>query len=169
MKGLNLIVAMDRNGLIGKDNELPWKIPEDLKYFKEKTKYNVVVMGRNTHDSIPKLKDRIGFVISGDPDYNHKWGVRLWSFEQFLPWITFLKGPYKKDNIFIIGGASIYKQAFKYCDKLFITYVNDTYEGNKYFPISFSKINEEFKMTSRKISDKTGCEYIIMERIKNEV
>jgi dihydrofolate reductase len=159
---INLIVCMDKKGLIGNGNSLPWKIPEDLTYFRNTTLNQVVIMGRKTFESIPKkLEDRICFIISGNPEFKNNYGTRVWSVNQFLPWAHYYKESFGRDT-FVIGGAEIYKQFYHYCDKLYITYVNDNYEGDIYFPISFSQIKDDFEIIDRKITDK--CEFIVMGR-----
>lgn len=160
----NIIVCMDKNGLIGKDNSIPWNIKEDTKYFRETTLISCVVMGRKTHESIPKELDmRANFIISRNIDYYPNWGVKV-NLVQFMQWSEYYKKAFGWDT-FVIGGAEIYKIFYPLADKLFITYVNDIYEGDTYFPVKFSQINEDFEIESRKIIDK--CEFIVMRR-KNE-
>lgn len=158
---LNIIVAMDKNGLIGRGNTLPWNIPEDMKYFKETTMGHIVVMGRNTYESIPKeLKGRECFILTRNENYEIEWGTKIYSIENFIPWTKKFE-EFNKDT-FIIGGAQIYKKIYPYCDKLFITYVNDIYEGDIYFPIELSKINEDFEIESKVKGKK--CEFVVMKR-----
>lgn len=163
---INIIACMDKKGLIGNGNKLPWSIPEDLTYFRQTTLNQVVVMGRKTYESIPKkLENRIPFIISANPEFKAEWGTRIWSVDQFLPWVSYYERLFGRDT-FVIGGAEIYKQFYPYCDELYITYVNDNYEGDVYFPIGFSQINDDFEMVDRKITDK--CEFIIMRRKNND-
>ena len=166
---INIIVAMDKNGLIGNGNELPWHIPEDLEYFYKTTVDNIVVMGRKTWESLPKkhkpLKNRDNLVLTKNTlndatKYNNLW---VTSVEEILS----IPNKFFSMEVFIIGGAEIYKQFYPHCDKLYITYVNDTYEGDVYFPIKITQINEDFEIESRKITDK--CEFIVMRRIKDEI
>lgn len=153
---INMIVAMDENGLIGDRDKLPWKIPEDLKYFKEKTMNHTVVMGRKTYYSIGKpLRGRENIVITrkdfgmGMIGDTH---VYLCNLEQALEIIDYKA----KDNeeVFIIGGSEIYKQFYHYCDKLYVTWVDGEYEGNTYFPYPIKRINRDFEIESTKIFDK---------------
>lgn len=158
---INLIVCMDKNGLIGKDNSLPWNLPEDMQYFRETTLKNCIVMGRKTHESIPKELDlRANFILSNNLEYKPKWGVKV-NLIQFMQWSRYYKKAHNYDT-FVIGGAEIYQTFYPLADNLYITYVNDTYEGDTYFPIEISQINEDFEIESRKIVDK--CEFIIMRR-----
>lgn len=144
---LSLIVAMDANGLIGDRDKLPWHLPEDLKYFKDTTKNHIVVMGRNTFESIGKpLVDRISVVLS-----------RTVTEQDDNPFVMHVDAIYKvlaldnilKDSeIFIIGGAEIYKRFYQYCDKLYITRINGEYEGNIYFPYPNKRIEMDFELES---------------------
>lgn len=159
---LNIIVAMDRNGLIGVGNNLPWKIPEDLKYFKEVTTNNIVVMGRKTAESIGKsLPNRYNIVLTRDVINKQINYTGRYAITDSLDTISILSN---NDEVFIIGGAEIYKQFYPHCDKLYITYVNDTYEGDVYFPIKITQINEDFEIESRKLGKQ--CEFIVMRRRK---
>lgn len=158
---INIIVAMDKQGLIGANGSLPWKIKKDLEYFKEKTMGHTVVMGRKTWDSLPiiPLPGRKNIILSRIPvdGSNTKWYT---SIDEILK---------LEEEIFIIGGAQIYKQFYPLADKLYITYVNDKYEGDTYFPIKPPQINEDFEIESRKIDKENNCEFIIMKRIdRNE-
>jgi dihydrofolate reductase len=158
-----MITAMDRFGLIGKDGDLPWHIPEDLKYFNKVTTGHIVVMGSKTFESLPKkpLSNRINVVMTRDKD--KYWFNRdilcSQTVESILEWAT-------EEDVFIIGGAEIYKRFYRYCDKLYITYVKGEYKGNVYFPIKITQINEDFDLESRKITDK--CEYLVMGRKRND-
>lgn len=161
---INLIVAMDKKGLIGKDNSLPWRIKEDMEYFRNTTLGHCIVMGRKTHESIPKELDRRANFILSQSGYIPKWGVRINSIGQFMGWHELYK--FHGRETFVIGGAKIYEQFFPICDKLYITYVNNTYKGDTYFPIGFSQINDEFELESRVLGKE--CEFIVMRRKLNE-
>ena len=135
---LKLIVAKDVKHGIGKDNDMPWNLPKELSYFKKITTHstnpllkNVVIMGRKTWDSIPNtfrpLKDRINIVLTRNKgtDKNidkitNKGVLFCDSIESILELLEKL-GHINKDNIFIIGGTSIYKETINKCHKLYIT------------------------------------------------
>lgn len=133
---VKLIVACDPNGVIGKDNKLPWRIPGDLKHFKLVTSGNVVVMGRNTYESIGKpLPNRVNIVVS-KRHYKKlskvKGIVAVKSLEDAIT-----VGKSFQTQIFIIGGSSIYNEAIekKLIDKMIITHIFEEYEGDSYFKI----------------------------------
>lgn len=123
-----IIAAMTKDHVIGKDNNLPWHIPEDLKSFKNLTKGNTIIMGRKTYDSIGRpLPDRQNIVISRSADIQ---GVDVCkSTEDAMEKAR----EYGKD-IFIIGGASIYEQMLPVADKMYLSIVKKEYEGDAYFP-----------------------------------
>lgn len=153
---LSLIVAMAENRIIGKDNKLPWHYPEDLKYFKETTLHKTVVMGRLTYESILEslkkpLPNRKSIIITRSPEKFP--GVECYtSVEDFLA-----KYGNSDEEIFIIGGARIYQALLPYCDRLYITKIHKSYEGDTYFP-EFKE--EDFKLISEKKSDElTFCVY----------
>lgn len=127
---LKLIVAVDKNWGIGRNNELLVSIPEDMKFFRETTKNSTVIMGRKTLESFPNgnpLKNRENIVLtSGVID---KEGVVVFhSIEDVLEYVK------DKDNCFVIGGASIYKQFLPYCNKAYVTKIGKAYDADTYFP-----------------------------------
>lgn len=130
---LSAIVAIARNGVIGKDNGLPWHYPEDLRYFKEKTQGHTVVMGRNTYESIlsslkKPLPNRKSVLLTRQPE-NYSDVECYSSVEDFLQM-------YKdsKEEIFVIGGATIYREFLPFLDRLYITWIERDVEGDTTFP-----------------------------------
>lgn len=125
---VSLIVARSRNGVIGKDGQLPWKLSEDLKFFKQTTMGCPVVMGRNTWESIGRpLPGRKNIVLTRDPGYKAEGAVVVSSLDEALK----LFGP--TDNVFIIGGAKLYRHALPYVDTAWITEIEKDFEGDTTF------------------------------------
>ncbi len=128
-----IIAAVAQNNVIGSKNDLPWYLPEDLKHFKEITTGHTVIMGRKTYESIiarlgKPLPNRKTIVITRNQDYQIPSDVQRYdSLEKALQSVT--------EDVFIIGGASIFKQALPLVDKLIITHVHKDYPGDTYFPI----------------------------------
>ncbi len=128
-----LIVAIASNNCIGKDNKLPWNIPEDLSHFKKLTMGKTVVMGQATFESIlgylgKPLPKRKTVVLTFDKNYKVPEGVRLMhSLDE--AWEKL-----KDEDVFICGGASIYKQTVNRVDKLYITHVHQEVDGDAFFP-----------------------------------
>jgi dihydrofolate reductase len=127
---VSIIAAVSEDWGIGKDNELLWRIPDDLKRFKRLTTGNVIIMGKKTWESLPRrpLPDRKNIVLTDIPDESIEGSVTAYSIEDAL-------GKCDKDKeIFIIGGGSIYRQFMAIADKLFITHVHSKVIADVYFP-----------------------------------
>jgi len=127
---LSIIVALDLNNGIGFKNNLLCYISEDLKRFKKLTFGKKIIMGKNTFDSLPKgpLENRINIVISKSTNII-KYCLVFDSVEKTLEYIKD-----EKDEIFVIGGESIYKQFIPYSNKLYITRINKKFEADTFFP-----------------------------------
>lgn len=135
---VNAIVAVDENFGIGYHNELLFRIKEDMELFKELTLNNVVIMGRNTLESLPNgepLKDRINIVLTSDKEKSDKTIIDANNimYANSVDAALLTASVFNKD-IFVIGGASVYEQMLEYCDKVYITkaYINCTVD--KFFP-----------------------------------
>lgn len=127
---ISFLVAMDQNRVIGKDNKLPWHLPADLKYFKELTMGHPIIMGRKTYESIGKpLPGRENIVITRKKDYIAEGCTIIHSIAE----IKELKEK-RNDELFVIGGAEIFEQTFSIADRLYITTIEETFEGDTYFP-----------------------------------
>ena len=130
---MNLIVAVDSNWGIGKNNQLLVKIPTDMKFFRETTTGKVVVMGRKTLESFPNgqpLKNRVNIVLTHDKTYQVKDAVLVYSLEEL--WKELEK--YESENIYVIGGESIYDQLVDACDTAHITKIDYAYDADAHFP-----------------------------------
>ena len=117
---MNMIVAVDSKWGIGRDNGLLASIPTDMKYFKEHTINKVVVMGRKTLESMPGKKGlpkRINYVLTSNPDFEAERCIIVNSEEELFEAL----GQYDPDEVFLIGGASLYNRFYRKCDKLYIT------------------------------------------------
>lgn len=147
---LTSIAAMAKNRVIGVDNKLPWHLPEDLKFFKEKTKGHVMIMGRKTYDSIGKpLPNRFHIVITRQDTYDVKDpNVQVvHNLNAALELAHMLTSKYKAkfgDEAFIIGGGEIFKQSMDLVDKIYLTVIEKDFPGDAKFP-EFS--DKDFKLT----------------------
>lgn len=129
---ISMIAAIaSENRALGKDNELIYKIPEDLKRFKKITSGHIVIIGRKTFESIGKaLPNRINIVITSNPNFSAENVVVAHSLEEALR-LAELK---EEKEIFIIGGGLIYKEAIKKVDRLYLTIVEGNPDADTYFP-----------------------------------
>lgn len=129
---MNLIAAVSNNWGIGKDGDLLFHIKEDMKFFKETTINNVVVMGRKTLESFPNgnpLKDRVNIVLTRNAEFKKDGTVTVNSVDELLEEI-------KKydEEVFVIGGGEVYSLLLPYCDKAYITKVNADKEADTFLP-----------------------------------
>jgi len=121
------IAAMSENRVIGDNGTIPWRIPEDFKWVKQCTQNQVIAMGRKTFESMGRpLPNRTNIVLSRSP-FEHPQTEHLSSIEALLTYPT-------DKEIWIFGGAEIYKQAFPYIDDLYLTVVKRTVNGDAFFP-----------------------------------
>ncbi len=130
---MNLIVAVDKNWSIGYKNKLLISIPDDMKFFRETTIGNVVVMGKNTLLSFPNgkpLKNRENIVITHDKAFKAEGAVVVNSIEEALEEVK----KYNTENVYVIGGGSIYEQMLPYVDTVYVTYIDFEYEADTKFP-----------------------------------
>lgn len=128
---ISAIVAMGENRVIGKDNQLPWRLPADLKHFKQLTIGNAILMGRKTYESIGRpLPNRINLIISRNPHYVAEGCTVVSSFEEALQKATIEKCR----ELFIIGGSEIYQLLLPYTERLYLTIVHHLFAGDAYFP-----------------------------------
>lgn len=127
MNNISIIVAVDNNDAIGKNNQLLWHLPNDLKFFKRTTSGHTVIMGRKTYDSIGKpLPNRRNIVITRQENLNIE-GVEIYnSLEQAL------ENCLNEQEIFIVGGAEIYKQALPLTDKIYLTKVDHDFDADTF-------------------------------------
>ena len=145
---MNIIVNADKNWAIGKNNSLLVRIPADMKYFRLMTEGNIVVMGRKTLESFPggqPLKNRVNVVLSTDKNYKVKDTVIVHTIEEMLDELN----KYESEDIFVIGGESIYRQLLPYCTKAYITKIDHAYDADTYFP----NLDEDPEWEMTKISD----------------
>ena len=141
MKKLIIIAAIGKNGELGKNNDLIWHLKKDLKYFKEVTLNHHVLMGKNTFLSLPKMLDNRVHLVLNDDDYKFPDGVVvLKSIDEFFSIAKEID-----DDIYVIGGASIYKQFINYADELLLTLIDEKDKNaDVYFPIVDEKIWKKY-------------------------
>lgn len=130
------IAACSRNRVIGRDNKLPWHIPEDLEFFRNKTRGHILIMGRKTFESLPKpLPHRFHIVITRQKDYRYDHPqVRVVHDLKSAVELARSLVPIYPPEVFITGGGEIYRQALPIVDRVYLTTIDQDVEGDAYFP-----------------------------------
>ena len=144
---MNLIVAVDKNWAIGYKNDLLVSIPDDMKYFREHTTGKVCIMGKNTLESFPggrPLKNRVNIVIALEKDYKVEGATVVYSIEEALEEAK----KYDTEDVYVIGGGSIYKQMLQYCDTAYITYVDHEYAADTFIP-NLDQMTDEWQIVEQ--------------------
>jgi len=126
---ISFIVAVGRNREIANKGKLPWKMPADLKFYREKTKGKTVIMGRKTLDSMKKApKDRVNIIMTRDKNFKVEGGIIVHSVDEAL------KAAGDVDELMIIGGTEIFKLFFPKADRIYLTKIDGTFEADVFFP-----------------------------------
>lgn len=126
---VSIIAAMSENRVIGRDNQLPWHISEDLKRFKRITTGHTIIMGRKTYESIGKLlPNRTNIILSRDKEYEVEDAIVAHTFDEAIR-------RSKGEEVFVIGGQQIYEESIGRADRIYLTMVHDEIDGDAYFPV----------------------------------
>lgn len=160
---LTLIAAVARNGVIGRDNRLPWKLSEDLKRFKALTMGHPLIMGRKTWESLPGiLPGRPHIVVSRNPDYRAEGATVVHSLPAAITAAGSMAGG---DEVFVIGGAELYAQALAIADRLQLTEIDADFEGDAHFPDWDRSLWRETARDSRRSPDnRVAWDYAFVTR-----
>jgi dihydrofolate reductase len=161
---ISAIVAMAENRVIGKNNQLPWRLPADLKHFKAITTGHLILMGRKTYESIGRpLPNRLNVIITRDNTLQAPGCVVVTSFEEALQQAASAK----QHEIFIIGGASVYQQLLPYVQRLYLTIIHDVIDGDTYFPLLNQEDWQEIerKPHTREAENPYDYSFLIWDRI----
>jgi len=152
---------MDRNRLIGNNNQLPWHLPADFAHFKSVTMGKPVIMGRKTFESIGKpLPGRTNIVLSRSPDARFEGVECVSSFEQALALVP------DADEVMVIGGSTIYEMLLPRADRLYLSYVEAEFDGDAWFPEIDNNQWLELESVLRKADDKNiyDCRFVTLEK-----
>jgi dihydrofolate reductase len=162
------IAAVGLNGELGKDNQLLWHIPEDLKMFKEMTNTHAILMGSKTFESIGKpLPNRLNLVLSRDfINKKNNEEKDLYYFGDWHTAITFAQSFMGESKLFIIGGGEIYKETLHTCSKVYLTRVYEEFDADVYFPMEV--LNKDFELVgAEELSVSNGYIYKFLEYERN--
>ena len=157
---LSLIVAITKNNVIGKDNQMPWHLPADLAWFRKNTTGKPVIMGRKTFESIGcPLPKRTNIVLSRTP-YEHEGVIWKNSFESAVDFVK------EFDEIMLIGGGELFKQYLPKADKLYLTQIQADIDGDTFFPeINWAEWNIEFEeYRQADVDNPYDCRFLILQR-----
>lgn len=161
---ISFILAMDETRVIGKNNQLPWHLPEDLKFFKRVTMGHPIAMGRKTHESIGRmLPGRENIIITRQQDYQSEGCTIFHSVTDFVDYCNQMN-----DEVFVIGGAEIFKETFPFADRLYITLIHDKFAGDTFFP-EYPEQEWELISCEKGIKDEKNpydYEFRIYQRVK---
>lgn len=154
---MNLIVAVDNNWAIGCKGNLLVHLPDDLKYFKEKTLDKVVVMGRKTLESLPggkPLKNRVNIVLTRNKEYVNEDVIVCYSVESLDDYIS----KYNQEDVFIIGGADIYNMLIPYCKYAYVTKIDSEFEADKHIT-NLDRLDNWHIIDTSEVQENNGLEY----------
>lgn len=159
---LSIIVAASQNQVIGKDNQLIWRLSADLKRFKALTTGHHIIMGRKTFESIGKaLPNRTSIIITHQADYKAEGCIVVNSLDEALEKVP------ADQEAFIIGGGTIYREAINKADKLYLTLVHGKFEGDTFFPKLDTKIWKSVKREDHMPDAKNEHPYSFIDFDKN--
>ena len=158
---VSIIAAMDRNHLIGNNNQLPWHLPADFAHFKSVTMGKPVVMGRKTFESIGKpLPGRTNIVLSRNPDTRFEGVLCVSRFKDAVAAVP------DAEEIMIIGGSTIYEMLLPQVNRMYLTYVDAGFEGDAWFP-AFKESDWQEKETVTRPADEKNlydCRFVTLEK-----
>lgn len=158
---ISIIAVMGKNLAIGKDNSLLWRLPKDLERFKKITSNHPVIMGRKTYESIGHpLADRLNIVLSRKP---HLKIEGCFVFASLKKALKFAKEK-EKDEIFIIGGESIFIESFPVAEKMYLTIIDDSPQADSFFP----EYENNFEVINEKLGEENNYKYKFTELLKKK-
>lgn len=159
---ISLIAAMARDRVIGIENTLPWKMPADMKWFREQTMGKPIIMGRKTFESFgaKALPGRTNIIITRDPDYRAEGAVVAHDIDQALA------AAGEVPEVMIIGGASFYQQMLPRAGRLYLTFIHEQFDGDAWFPEFDRNTWHEISRLDHAADDKNphDCSFTIWER-----
>jgi dihydrofolate reductase len=159
---VTLVAAVARNGVIGRDGTIPWRLPEDMQRFRALTMGHPVVMGRRTWESLPDayrpLPGRRNVVLTRNPEWSGEGAVRAGSLEEALELVG------EARDVFVIGGAELYAASLPLADELVLTELDADVEGDTFFPAFDRSAFEEVVREPREASDGTAFAFVTYRR-----
>ena len=163
MKNISIIACVGKNLELGKNNDLIWHLPNDLKYFKKVTSGKTVIMGRKTFDSLPGILPKRRNIVLQKPDEGVIPGLEIYND---IP--SILEAIKKEEEVFIIGGASIYRQFIDYANKLYLTEVHKTCKDAEVFFPKFNKRKYHKEIVGKGLDNAIAYDFVIYSKKKEE-
>lgn len=162
---LSLIVAMDKNNVIGKNNDMPWHLPNDLKHFKNTTLGHTMVMGRKTFESIGRVLPGRKTIVLTSSEQTFPEGVDvIRSIDEILT----LEKKNEDKEVFVIGGGQLFKEMIDHADRLYVTEIDEAFEGDIYFPSINKKVWKETSKEKGLKDEKNPYNYYFMTYERKE-
>lgn len=161
----SILVAMAKNRVIGKNNALPWRLSPDLKRFKQLTMGHHIVMGRKTYESIGRLlPGRTSVIVTRQPDYQVPGAIVAGSIAEALKVCS--EGKEMNQESFVIGGAEIYQQALGLCQRMYVTEIQQEFDGDALFPEFDPQEWREISREKHRLDEDDGLEYhfVVLDR-----
>lgn len=163
---MNSIVVVDENWAIGSEGRLLVHLPGDLKYYKEKTTGNHIIVGRKTLESFPGAKplpDRTNIVLTRDESYSKDGCVICHSVEAVAEAVA----DFDEESVFVAGGAEIYREFFDMCDTFFVTKIYDVFKADRYFPNLDEREGFEIAWESE-LQEEKGIKYRFFKYVRSD-
>ena len=164
---ISMIAAVSKNGVIGKNNDLPWHLPDDMKYFMQTTKNHCVIMGRKNYESLPEkfrpLPNRQNIVVTRNVNFSAPGCTVAHTLQDAV----LMADKTFPDEVFLIGGSQIYTEGLLISQKLYLTEIKATIDGDVYFPAFDRTIWKEVSRVSHPVDEKHlfGFDFVIYSRI----
>ena len=161
----SILVAMAKNRVIGRNNALPWQLSPDLKRFKQLTMGHHIVMGRKTYESIGRLlPGRTSVIVTRQPDYQVPGAIVAGSIAEALKVCS--EGKEMDQESFVIGGAEIYQQALGLCQRMYVTEIQQEFDGDALFPEFDPQEWHEISREKHRLDEAGGLEYhfVVLDR-----
>lgn len=161
MADLNIIVAYNRQHVIGKDNAMPWRLPADLAYFKQTTMGYPIIMGRKTRESLGRpLPGRLNIVISRNADFRAEGTETVTSLDKAIA----AAEADQAEQIFVIGGGQIYREALPLVQRVYATEIYSDMDGDTFFPVLEKEQWNEISRVSQPKQNGLAFDFVVYER-----
>lgn len=165
---ISMIAAVSENRVIGKDNDLVWSLPDDMKFFMNKTSGHNIILGRKNYESLPKkyrpLPNRVNIVMTRNDQYKAEGAVMVKSLTEAIQ----IAEDNNEEEVFIIGGGEIYKLGLEIADVMYITEIKASFDGDAFFPEYDQEVWKETERIHHPVDEKHNYEFDFVTYERNE-